>query len=61
MNGNVMKDQEFWSLIFLKLKKGRKDQITELFCRIGFPPENLVPPVQFDAILKNLEKDCCIM
>ena len=35
MHWNLMNDQEFGSLKFLKLKYRRVDQIIQLFCRIG--------------------------
>ena len=49
IQSNLMNDQEFRSLDFLKLKYKREDQMIHSFCRIGFPQE-----IRF--LLLNLRK-----
>ena len=43
MHINLLNDEEFGSLKFLKLKYRRGDQIIQPFCRIG-SPKKLDPP-----------------
>ena len=43
MYWNLMNEKEFGSFKFLKLKSRRGDQITQLFCIIGFHQEIRIP------------------
>ena len=55
MHWNLLDDEEFGSLKFLKLKYRRGDQIIQPFCRIG-SPKKLAPPSLIRGNLKKLRK-----
>ena len=53
MHWNLLDDEEFWRLKFLKLKYKRGDQIIQPFCGIGSPQE-IRSPLFY---LRKFEKD----
>ena len=53
MHWNLLDDEEFESLKFLKLKYRRGDQIIQLFCRIGSPQEIRSPLFNLRKFAKN--------
>ena len=49
-----MNDKEFGSFKFLKLKYRKRDQIIQLFCRIGSPPQEIrFPFFNLKKVLKT--------
>ena len=55
MHWNLMNDEEFGSIKFLKLKYRRVDQIIQTLCRIG-SPQKLGPPSLICRNFKSLTK-----
>ena len=56
MHWNLLDDEEFGSLKFLKLKYRRGDEIIQPFCRIGSTQEIRSPPPLIWGNLKKLRK-----
>ena len=56
MHWNLMDDEEFWALKVWKLKYRRRDQIIQLFCRMGSPPKTLGPSSWICGNLNSFRK-----